>query len=89
MALSIPANAEDRAVKVRVAPAYPEIAKRMRIQGDVKLSVTVDADGKVTDIKEVSGNRMLSVAAEEAVRQWKFQQGAGSATMQVSINFAF
>jgi hypothetical protein len=35
--------AEERAVKSRVAPVYPEIAKRMRISGVVKLEVTVDA----------------------------------------------
>ena len=58
--LSIPARAGDeRAVKVRVAPAYPEIAKRMRITGEVKLAVTVDAEGRVTDVKEVSGFPLL------------------------------
>jgi outer membrane biosynthesis protein TonB len=48
----------------------------------------VDADGKVTDVKPVSGNRMLSVAAEDAVRRWKFESGAGVATVEVSVNFA-
>jgi TonB family protein len=87
--LSIPARAGDeRAVKVRVAPAYPEIAKRMRITGEVKLAVTVDAEGRVTDVKEVSGNRTLSVAAEDAVRKWKFEAGAGTATVEVTLNFA-
>ena len=89
LTLSTPARAGDeRAVKVRVAPAYPELAKRMRITGEVKLAVTVDADGKVMEIKEVSGNRTLSVAAEEAVRKWKFEAGAGTATVEVTLNFA-
>ena len=55
--LALPARAgDDRAVKSRVAPVYPEIAKRLRIGGEVKLEATVDAQGKVKDVKAVSGN---------------------------------
>ncbi|HEY1255866.1 MAG TPA: energy transducer TonB [Terracidiphilus sp.] len=88
LTLAVPAGAEDRAVKQRVSPSYPEIAKRMRIEGVVKLSVTVDAEGKVTDVKTVAGNHMLSIAAEDAVRKWKFESGTGSATVDVSMSFA-
>lgn len=88
VAPAILAKAEDRAVKSRVAPTYPEIAKRMRIEGVIKLSVTVDAEGKVTDVKTLSGNRALSIAAEDSVRKWRFAPGDGVATVEVSINFA-
>jgi len=78
LAIAMPIRAVDeRAVKSRVSPAYPEIVKRMKIGGAVKLEATVDAQGKVTDIKTVRGNHMLSVAAEDAVRQWKFVPGSG------------
>lgn len=86
--LAMPGRAADeRAVKSRVVPVYPEIAKRMRISGVVKVEVTVDADGKVVEVKPVSGNQMLSNAAQDAVRKWKFAPGEGQATMQLSINF--
>lgn len=88
LALALPARAADRAILSRVPPAYPEIARRMRITGEVKLAVTVDADGKVTDIKPVSGNRVLSQAAEDAIRKWKFASGAGTDTVEISMNFA-
>ena len=78
----------DRAVKTRVAPAYPELAKRMKITGAVKLEATVDADGKVTAVKTVEGNRMLSQAAEDAVHKWKFAPGDGVETVPVTVNFA-
>jgi len=88
-ALAISAWAADaRAVQSRVAPTYPEIAKRLRISGVVHLEVTVDPSGKVTDVKPVSGNHMLSPAAEEAVRRWKFVPGTGIATVPVDINFS-
>ncbi|MDR3741482.1 MAG: energy transducer TonB [Terracidiphilus sp.] len=86
--LAMPSRAADeRAVKLRVAPVYPEIAKRMRISGVVKLEVTVDADGRVLDVKPVSGNQMLSTAAQEAVKKWKFAPGDGQATVQIAVNF--
>jgi TonB family protein len=79
--------AEERAIKSRVAPVYPELAKRMRITGVVKLAVTVNAEGSVTDVKPESGNQALSVAAQDAVRKWRFAPGAGQTTFDVSVNF--
>jgi TonB family protein len=80
--------ADERAVKSRVAPVYPEIAKRMRISGVVRLEVTVDAEGKVTDVKPLSGNGMLSQAAQDAVRKWKFVPGPEQTIVNVDLNFA-
>jgi TonB family protein len=89
VALAVPCRAADeRAVKTRVAPIYPEIAKRMKIAGVVKLAVTVDAQGKVTEVKTASGSHMLAPAAEEAVRKWKFAPGTADSTVDVEIDFA-
>jgi TonB family protein len=87
-AVALPGRADDRAVKSRVAPVYPELAKRMKIGGVVKLEVSVDATGKVLSVKTVSGNRMLSMAAEDAVRRWRFEPGAGTTTVIVAVDFA-
>jgi TonB family protein len=85
--LGLPALAEQRAIKSKVAPVYPEIAKRLHVTGIVKLEVTIDADGKVTAVKTTSGNHMLAVAAEEAVQKWKFASGPGETTMDLDVNF--
>ena len=83
------AFAEDnREVQLRVAPVYPEIAKRMRITGVVEVAATVAPDGKVLDAKAVSGNHALSVAAEAAVLHWKFAPGDGNATVNVKLTFS-
>jgi TonB family protein len=88
VALAMPARAADaRAVKSRIPPAYPEIAKRMRISGMVRLAVTVDPEGKVIDVKTLSGNTMLSIAAQEAVRHWRFKPGPSESTEEVALNF--
>jgi TonB family protein len=89
VALAIPAGAADtRAVKTRSAPIYPEIAKRMKIFGDVRLELTVDPAGNVTDVKKVSGNTLLSSAAEDAVRKWKYEPCPSISTVEVTLNFS-
>ncbi|MDI3254340.1 energy transducer TonB [Pseudacidobacterium ailaaui] len=84
---ALPGHSEERRVEKRVPPVYPEIAKRMRIGGIVHVEATVSPDGSVTAVKAVSGNKMLSPAAEEAVKRWKFAPGDGPATVGVDINF--
>jgi len=86
--LVLPAQAaSEREVRSRIAPVYPELAKRMKISGSVKVQATVDPDGKVTAVKSIGGNRMLESAAEDAVKRWKFGAASSSSTEEVSINF--
>ncbi len=87
LAMALPAWAAARAVRSKVAPVYPEIAKRMRIEGEVRLAATVDPKGNVTDVKEVSGNHILSLAAQDAVRRWKFEPGSGADIVEVGVDF--
>ena len=69
---ALPGHADERRVEKRVPPVYPEIAKRMRIAGIVHVEATVAADGSVTTVKATTGNKMLSPAAEDAVKRWKY-----------------
>ena len=85
--LALPAFAEQRAIKSKIAPVYPEIAKRLHVTGIVKLEVTVDPDGKVTAVKTLSGNHVLADAAEEAVRKWKFVPGPKETTTDLDVDF--
>jgi TonB family protein len=56
----------------RVIPAYPPMAKSSRIEGVVKVFVTIDESGRVTDVSSVDGPILLRQAAESAARNWKF-----------------
>lgn len=87
LVFSAPAHADDRRVEKRVQPIYPEIAKRMRITGVVHVEATVAADGSVVNAKAVNGNKMLTPAAEDAVKHWKFVPGDGQSTVGIDINF--
>jgi TonB family protein len=52
-------------------PAYPELARRARIQGVVKLQVKVKTDGSVEVQKILQGEPVLADAAAEAVKKWR------------------
>lgn len=84
---ALPGHADERRVEKRVPPIYPEIAKRMRIGGVVHVQATVAADGSVTAVKATTGNKMLSGAAEDAVKHWKFVPGDSQSTVGIDINF--
>jgi TonB family protein len=87
--MAIPAIAADaRSIKPRVAPVYTKIAKRLKIEGTVRIKATVDPDGKVTGVKTISGSRALSRSAEDAVRKWRFVSAPGTSTVTVDIVFA-
>jgi protein TonB len=61
-------------VKVRhVLPVYPDIARATRVQGTVVLDCTIDREGRVAEVKVLSGPRLLTTAALEAVRQWTYR----------------
>ena len=55
-------------------PVYPRMAIRRGIEGEVRLSVSVTALGKVSriSINKPSGSAMLDQAAIDSVRKWQF-----------------
>jgi TonB family protein len=54
-------------------PTYPAIAKSQRIEGAVHVDALIDANGRVSAMKIVSGPVLLHQAAMDAVHQWKYQ----------------
>jgi len=57
---------------VHVAPRYPELAQRARLQGTVALECVIDPAGSVAEVRLVSGPSLLRDAAMDAVRQWRY-----------------
>lgn len=57
----------------RVAPVYPALARRANIEGTVVLQAVIAADGSVSDVKALSGHPMLTKAALDAVKQWRYK----------------
>jgi TonB family protein len=81
------AGSVHREVVSRVSPSYPELARRMHVGGTVVLLVTVQPDGAVSKTKVESGHPLLSAAAEEAVKRWRFVPGPDASQSEVEVNF--
>ncbi|HUS19583.1 MAG TPA: energy transducer TonB [Terriglobales bacterium] len=65
----------NRSVKSKVTPAYPELAKRMNVIGAVKVELTVAANGSVKTAKALGGHPLLIDAAVNAAKQFKYEPG--------------
>lgn len=55
-----------------VPPVYPQLAAANHVEGEVKIQAEINASGRVTSTKIVSGPILLRSAAANAVRQWKY-----------------
>jgi len=56
-----------------VDPVYPAEAKQNRIQGMVKLEITIDKEGHVLAVAVISGPAELIQSATDAVQQWVYR----------------
>jgi protein TonB len=58
-----------------VAPTYPAQALARGQSGEVRVRVTVDTDGRVTDVLVLSASPpgVFDQAAVKAVRKWRFE----------------
>jgi TonB family protein len=77
-----------RKVKTRVAPNYPELAKRMNVVGKVKLEIVIDPEGRVKSSRVVGGHPLLVAACQDAVKGWKFTPAPEQTTLVVEFEFA-
>ena len=80
-----PAN--DRAVIRKVQPRYPALAQTMSIKGSVKLEVVVEPDGSVKSLNTKGGHPILVQAAQDAIRQWKWQSASHETLESVEVRF--
>ena len=56
----------------KVLPSYPSAARQTHLEGTVVLEGTVSESGQVEDLRVVSGPAVLTEAAMDAVRKWRY-----------------
>jgi periplasmic protein TonB len=76
----------------KVTPQYPPLAKQARIQGAVVLQAVISKDGSIQNLRAVSGHPMLTPAAIDAVKQWRYKPyflngDPVEVETQVTVNF--
>jgi TonB family protein len=70
----------------------PLLAQHMNVQGSVVLQAVIGSDGIIQDLHVLSGPAILSSAAQQAVREWRFkpivQNGqAVESKARITVNF--
>jgi TonB family protein len=99
---NLPANAAERErlspeavpeLRQAIDSTYPLLGQHARVQGSVVLQAVIGADGTIEDLRVLSGPAILTTAAQQAVRQWRFkpylQNGQPVETKaKITVNFS-
>jgi protein TonB len=77
----------------RVQPIYPGPARIARIQGSVMMTAIIGKDGTIENLHVLNGHPMLTSAAIEAVRQWRYRpyilnNEPVEVETQITVNFS-
>ena len=95
-AAAITAKAADRvridAGQGAYEATYPTLGQHMNVKGSVVLQAVIGADGAIETLHVVSGPSILTTAAQQAVREWRFkpyvQNGQAVETKAtITVNF--
>jgi TonB family protein len=71
--VKVPPEVMQKFLVHKVQPVYPEEALQSRLRGTVLLETIIGEDGGVVSLKPVSGPDVLSRAAAESLRWWRFE----------------
>ena len=76
-----------RRAKTKVQPTYPDLARKMNITGTVKIEVTVSPNGTVKEARIVGGHPVLSTAALDAAKKWRFEPSPSESSGIIDFKF--
>lgn len=57
----------------KVEPVYPKIALAARVMGVVLVKAVIGKDGVIKELEIVNGSPLLTQAALDAVKQWRYR----------------
>lgn len=71
--LNLAESAADSRNIYKIAPEYPDIARRGHIEGPVSVRIFVNTGGVVEKMTPLKGNPFLLIAAMNAVQKWRYR----------------
>src|SRR4051794_36302797 len=74
-----------RKAKSNPPPEYPELARKMKIEGMARVLLTVSSEGSV--VKELGGNPVLVDALAQAAHKWKYEPAERESAIEVRYEF--
>jgi TonB family protein len=66
---------------------YPEVAKRLNLEGTVRIEAVVGPDGQIKETKVIGGHPVLVESALKALRDWKYGKAGSETTVQLEFKF--
>jgi TonB family protein len=81
------AQATARKLKSRVEPQYPELARRNKIIGSVRVELIIAPNGKVKDVKVLGGSPVLVEATVAAVMKWKYEPALEESSVIIKFDY--
>ena len=86
-----PASSRGASIAARIAffaiPAYPDVARQGQKQGMVSATLVLTREGRVSEVRMLSGDPGLAGAARTAWQQWRFTPGNREESIPVSMKF--
>jgi hypothetical protein len=68
-------------------PPFPPAARAVRAKGEVEVAVRVEADGKVSEVKAISGHPLLRAVSLQASRSAIFETMSGQRDLVLTYAF--
>jgi outer membrane biosynthesis protein TonB len=76
---------QSRKSLIKPTLVYPEVAKRLNLEGTVRSSSW--ADGQIKETKVIGGHPVLVESALKALRDWKYEKATSESTVQLEFKF--
>lgn len=80
-------SAGARKITARVTPQYPALCRTLKISGIVKVDAVVAPNGTVKSVEVKGGHPVLAEAAQNAVRQWKWEPASHETHESIELRF--
>lgn len=90
--IRVTSSVQNAKVIYSIKPEYPQIARISRVEGNVRLEVTIGKEGAVEGVKVVSGHGLLTASAKQAVARWRYKPtyvGGKPVTVVTYVDVAF
>lgn len=76
-----------RPILTKVIPRYPDLARPMRLEGTIKVTVTIAPSGTAKSVQAVGGHPLLLKAAEDAIAKWKWAPAPAESQDLIELRF--
>jgi TonB family protein len=87
LAQAVTSDDHQRKVQTRLNPQFSDLARKMNLNGKVKIEIVIAPDGHVKSSRAVGGHPLLVQSCLEAIKDWRFEPAPEETTQVVEFEF--